>query len=389
MGLISGRATFRRVSVEVPAGTVFGEPHLEALQVHADSSQASVDGGVDVNWRAGKHILDRQFSMANVYPDHLAWDLGVTADRLPPGKLRAYYEVELQALAANNPSGFASARQKREAKEIAQERLEQEARDGRYRHTKTTPCLWDGQTSEVLLGATSSKTLDRFLNLFATSFVTPKLVTGYMVLSADSLARRFATSDQLANLVPSPFVPGANDPNYYWSLGEGDCAWLGNEFALWLWWHTEIVSDTIPLTDGSECTVMLARELQLECPHDITGREKIKHEGPTRLPEAKRAAQSGKVPRQIGMTFVHHDEQTECRLDVEAWTIAGMKVSTSDDDGDSARDRLISRFERLRGAIATLDGLYEVFVTHRVGNYWPETLGRMQRWLSREKREAA
>ena len=45
-------------------------------------------------------------------------------DKIPGDLLRAYYAVELKALSKNNPSGFASARQKREAKEIARDRLE-------------------------------------------------------------------------------------------------------------------------------------------------------------------------------------------------------------------------------------------------------------------------
>ena len=55
--------------------------------------------------------------------DTLTFDLRVDTDKIPSDLLRAYYAVELKALSKNNPSGFASARQKREAKEIARERL--------------------------------------------------------------------------------------------------------------------------------------------------------------------------------------------------------------------------------------------------------------------------
>ena len=65
----------------------------------------------------------------------------------------------------------------------------------------------------------------------------------------------------------------------------------------WLWYQTDMVSDTFALADNSEATVMLARSLTLECPRGQTGHETISSEGPTRLPESRRAIQSGKLPR--------------------------------------------------------------------------------------------
>ena len=91
-------------------------------------------------------------------------------DKLPADLLRAYYAVELKALSKNNPSGFASARQKREAKEIARDRLEQEAKDGRYRKRKCIPVLWDRLSNEVLFGATSLTQVDRLCSLFEQTF---------------------------------------------------------------------------------------------------------------------------------------------------------------------------------------------------------------------------
>ena len=60
-------------------------------------------------------------------------------DRLPGALLKAYYEADLAALSRDDPSGFASAKQKREAKESARDRLEAEAKDGRFKRRKCTP----------------------------------------------------------------------------------------------------------------------------------------------------------------------------------------------------------------------------------------------------------
>ena len=73
---------------------------------------------------------------------------------------------------------------------------------------------------------------------------------------------------------------------------------LGNEFLVWLWHTLQNDSDTIPLADGSEVAVMLAKTLTLDCPRGETGRDSLTDDAPTRLPEAFRALQSGKLPAQ-------------------------------------------------------------------------------------------
>jgi hypothetical protein len=81
--------------------------------------------------------------------------LRIDIDKIPADLLRAYYQVELEAAAANNPSGRPSARQKREAKEAARERLEEQAKDGRFRRRKAIEVLWDAQANELLFGTTA------------------------------------------------------------------------------------------------------------------------------------------------------------------------------------------------------------------------------------------
>ena len=96
--------------------------------------------------------------------------------------------------------------------------------------------------------------------------------------------------------MPSVFVPGQTH-QIAWVPDETNRDFLGNEFLLWLWFYLENVSDAVPLSDGSEVTLMVSRSLVLECPRGQTGKETISSDGPTRLPEALRAVQSGKLPR--------------------------------------------------------------------------------------------
>src|SRR5262249_37081591 len=127
--------------------------------------------GTAVGWTAGDHILDTRFELAkNIINDTLHLALRVDTQKVPADLLRAYTQVELETLAAQNSSGRPSARQKREARQIAQERLDAEAHDGRYVRRKAFPVLWDALSNEVLLGATSITALDHFLAHFSQTF---------------------------------------------------------------------------------------------------------------------------------------------------------------------------------------------------------------------------
>src|SRR5262249_22725715 len=150
MGFFSGRVTFARFRVLGPSPGLFGPEHLERLQAHAIGKQRVANSdGVEVGWTAGDHILDTQFDLAkNVVNDALHFCLRVDAQKIPADLVRAYAAVDLAALAKNNPSGIPSAKQKREARESARERIEDEAKDGRFLRRKAYPLLWDAQSNE-------------------------------------------------------------------------------------------------------------------------------------------------------------------------------------------------------------------------------------------------
>src|SRR5262245_16305438 len=128
MGFFSGRVAFPRYRVSGRAPRSFGPDYLEALAPHAAGKKrlASSDG-VEVGWTGGAHILDTRFDLAkNVVNDTLHAAFRVDSERLPADLMRAYYQTELEALTKANPSGLPSNRQKREAREAARDRLEDE-----------------------------------------------------------------------------------------------------------------------------------------------------------------------------------------------------------------------------------------------------------------------
>src|SRR5579872_5838975 len=230
MSFFSGRVTFIRFRVNCPSPRMFGPEHLERLEAHAIGKQRTASSdGVEAGWIAGDHILDTRFDLAkNIINDTLHFALRVDTNKLPSDLLRAYTQVELQALAKNNPSGLPSARQKREARDTARERLEEEAKDGRFLKRKLYPLLWDAPSNELLVGTTSVTAIDRLHTLFENTFGH-----GFELLGAGQQAFHLAQTRRqtrgIEDAKPSSFVTGAS-PEVAWILNENSRDFLGNEY---------------------------------------------------------------------------------------------------------------------------------------------------------------
>jgi hypothetical protein len=385
MGFLNGRVTFARFHVSGRRPGQFGPDHLERLAGHQIGKQkVSSADGVEVGWIAGDHILDTNFDLAkNIINDTLQFAMRIDAQKIPSDLLRAYTQVELEGVAKGNPSGHVSARQRREARANARERLEQEAKDGRYLRRKAVPVLWDSASNELFVGTTSFTAFDRLLELFQHTF-DRKLEP----LNAGAQAFRMAEARQQTRGVddanPANFVPGVTPPEIAWMPEEGSRDFFGNEFLLWLWYILDAVSDSIELVDKSEVVAMVARTLALECPRGQTGRESIQSDGPTRLPEARRAIQAGKLPRKAGLTLVRHDKQYELTLHAESLAVSSAKLPAP--EGEEERARAEERVTIFRELVETLDLLYDVFCRVRTGGDWNKELGKIQRWLQSEER---
>jgi hypothetical protein len=388
MGFFSGRVSFARFKVTGKAPRVFGPDELARLADNAAGRQrrASADG-IEIGWAAGEHILDTRFDLAkNVINDMLFFALRVDMNKLPADLLRAYYQIDLAALSAGNPSGHPSNRQKRDAKDSARDRLEHEAKDGRYLKRKAIEVVWDRLANEVYFGTTSLSQIDRLHTLFQNTFDV-----GLEAVTAGRRAFELAELHQRARGVddaePAIFIPGLSPTDVAWVLDEHSRDYVGNEFLLWLWYRLETQDDAFKLTDASEVTVMLTRTLTLECPRGQTGHETISHEGPTRLPEARRAIRAGKMPRKVGLTLVRHDTQYEFTLHAESLAIGSARLPANEEEDDRAR--LDERANQLRALIETLDLLYDAFGRVRFSGEWTKELAKMQKWLQREERRAA
>src|SRR6516165_5773704 len=173
MGFLSGRATFTRYRVGGDSPLPFGDEVLELARKHLVGRHGSAESGdgISTGWAGGDHVLDLTIDLGkNILNDALHMAIRIDADKIPGSLLRAYTQMEIQARAQMNPSGFATKAQKEEAKEAAKARAAAEAADGRFRRHNHYPLLWDGQTQTLYAGTTSSSVLERLQILFRETF---------------------------------------------------------------------------------------------------------------------------------------------------------------------------------------------------------------------------
>ncbi|HLW64226.1 MAG TPA: hypothetical protein VKS79_02830 [Gemmataceae bacterium] len=384
MGFLSGRVTFSRLRVAPPGPGIFGPDHLKALSAHAAGKQriAAADG-IEVGWAAGDHILDTRFDLAkNIINDALLFAMRVDTQKLPADLQRAYFQIELEALVGSDPEAKPSSRQKKEAKEAAMARLDQEAKDGRFVKRKHIPVMWDAKSNELLVGSTSATAIEQMQSLFERSFDI-----GFEAVTAGRLAYRLAEmrkqTRNVDDAAPSVFVPGFSPADVAWIPDQDSRDFLGNEFLLWLWYILERDEGEIKLADDSVATVLLSRSLTLECPRGQTGHETISSEGPTRLPESRRAIRAGKLPRKMGMTIVRHDSQYDLALQAEILAVGSARLPPPEEE--QVRPRHEARIDQIRHLIETLDLLYDAFGQVRCSEQWSKELGKIQKWLTTEK----
>jgi len=382
MPFLSGRVTFTRLQVSGSSPGIFGPKELEKLEkLSAGRRKIASADGVETGWTAGDHVLDTRFSLEkNIINEALLFCLRVDTQKIPAELKRAYYQIELEGMKSANDGRGPSARQKREAREAARERLEAEAKDGRFLKRKVVPVLWDARSNELLAATTSGTALDQLHSLFEQTFDRnfEPITAGKRAFDLAELRGQVRAVD---DATPTPFVPNVTPNEIAWIADDENRDFIGNEFLLWLWYVLDAESNTLKLADKSEATVMLAQTLTLECPRGQTGHETIRSEGPTRLPEAKRAIQSGKWPRKVGVTLVRHDAQYDFTLQAETLAVSGAKLPVTDEEQERAR--LEARIDQIRQLIETLDLVYDAFGRHRFSGEWSKDLPKMQKWLTK------
>ena len=386
MGFDSGALAFTRFHVVGEVSRLPDDETLEKFAALALREDEATTSEVDYGWCGPRHVYDGDFGVGNtVYNDCVHVGLRIDTNRIPSELKRAYLAMEESAAAASNPSGFATKKQKRDAKDAAKAKIEEDLASGRFRRSKIINVLWD-MPNHTLYAAVGSSAREQLIELFERTHncTLEPITSGNLALSKmESLGKRREYED----LTPTRFaaIPGDPPAEYPWTA-KGDQAkdFLGNEMLMWLWNEAGSRGGEVPLGDHA-ATVMFSRTIDLDCCYGQSGRTQLKFEVPTEMVEAMDALRSGKVVRKAGLTIALHGQLFTLNLGGEGLTIGGLKLPDVE-KADSARVLFEERITLLRDFMRGMDELFDAFLKVRAGgDAWAAHAEGMRRWISGNK----
>jgi hypothetical protein len=389
----SGSVTFRRFQVMGKSPEAVDQDMLDKLAEHAlKERDLGVPDEEEYGWSGGRHVLDATFSFENnVFADALVFGLRIDTNKVPGELKKAYTIMEEDAVAATNPSGFISKNQKRDAKEVVKQKLEEDLRSGRFRRSKLIPILWDLSTQTVYCAA-GGASLEKLMEIFERTFGLSLLP-----LSAGSLALKLLEPKghrrDYEDLKPTRFVYGPEGesqyPEYPWvAKGPEPKDFVGNEFLLWLWHEAEVRNGTIKTDNAGELAILIDKALDLDCAYGMTGKDTLRGDGPTRMPEARDAIRSGKLPRKAGMILDQGGNQFSLTFNPETFGCNGAKLPDVE-EAETPRVLFEERIALLRDLCNALDGLFATFLKLRASSSWEGQTGKLRSWIMQPAKPVA
>jgi hypothetical protein len=376
--------TFGRFAVVGEAPSRANEKLLEQLTVHALRPGEFGVEEVEYGWGGGRHIFDGEFSFENnVFADCLSFALRIDTNKVPGAVKKAYTLMEESVVAKGNPSGFISKQQKKDVRDTVRQKVDADMKAGKYRRSKLIPVLWD-LANGMVYAAAGGRNFEKLAEIFERSFKCE-----LEPLTAGSHAARILSEKgkrrEYEDFKPTRFVYGPDGEGqpaeYPWTAkGAQPKDFLGNEFLLWLWHHADARDGEISTQGVGEVALVLDRMLDLDCVFGQTGRDSLRGSGPTRMPEARDALRSGKVPRKAAMTMHAQGNQYDFTLNPEQMVLTGAKLPEVE-DADSPRVLFEERIALLRDLSGALNALYETFLGVRAGGAWDSAAGGIRKWI--------
>ena len=389
MGFASGAVSFRRYAVVGEQPEVIDQAIVDKLAEFAlkEGGEFGVPEEAEYGWSGGRHVLDGQFSFEhNVFNDALHFALRIDTNRVPSSLKKAYQIIEEEAVAATNPSGFISKSQKRDVKDVVRAKLDEDLKSGRFRRSKLVPILWDFQTRTLYTSASNAafEKLHELLERTFTLNLEPLSsgTTGLRFLEAKGKRREYEDTR------PTRFVSGpegeGQQPEYPWvAKGPQPKDFLGNEFLLWLWHEVDSRGGTIKTEEAGEVAVVLDRSLELDCAYAQTGKDTLRGDGPTRMPEARDGLRSGKLPRRVGLIIETGGKQFECTFNPETLGCSGTKMPEVE-EAEDARVVFEERISMLRDLSKGIDALFHTFLKGRASAGWENQVLTMRKWITQK-----
>ncbi|MEM6331776.1 MAG: hypothetical protein AAF823_00335 [Planctomycetota bacterium] len=401
MAFRSGRVTCSRFLALGDAPAVVHDTTLGILRdFRFRETEIGAPDEVEAGFVTGVHLLDAEFDHEkNGFGDALLFGLRIDTHRVPSDVKKAYEAIHRGAADAASPTGYASKAERREAAELAQRELRDNLAKGMYRRSKMVDVMWDLRRGQVFCGSASDSVLEQLARLMNEAFAVDMVPISAGALAGKWL-RNTGRGRDYEDLQPTAFTPPPalarvdhedagpaqpiERPVVPWVAKAIDVKdWIGNEWLTWLWWVGESAEGLIDPGDrmlADEVSFTIDKALDMDCAWDATGKQTLRGDGPSRLPEAGEALREGKWPRKLGLLLSDGEFPFELIVQGDRYTINAAKLPDAD-EAQTPRDLIEHRLHVTRRLVDLIDATFKVYVELRTSAQWPAARSEMQRWV--------
>jgi len=402
MSFTQGTLTIARLTVLGDAPKASDPSILDKLHEHRfKESDLVAPDDVEIGFGAGGHLYDDDFTYEKCcFGTKLLFAVRIDTHKAPADVKKAYRQINEEAFRKHSPTNHVSKAERSEALELANHQVGKDAAAGKFRRTKVVPVVWDLTISELWIGQASSTVHDLVARLMHESFgVTVQEFSSGMM--AKAWARKIELHRDLEYARPTSFTAPPpmsvsdddhdNDhetdtisalPSTPWTQKSVDVQdFLGNEAAIWAWYQTE-KSDEPIIVPGGEVQLVFDPVLEMECAWGVTGKQTLKGDGPTQLPEAAKALSIGKWPRKVGLLLTNQEKHWALAWQADRHVFTGIRLPEPEESISTHRELVEQRLKDAAELMKLMDGLLKEFLEHRLSPHWPRLSQEMGEWIA-------
>ncbi|MHC1742385.1 MAG: recombination-associated protein RdgC [Syntrophobacteraceae bacterium] len=369
MGLSSSTAAFVRFFVPEPTTEDFWgyvDERLKAGGFRECEGDQESSGGFTV-W---EDFFEAVFDHGSYHKaDYLAFHFRIDQRKVPPLIKKLYFRQAVEKFRAEHEGNWPSRQEKLDIQETTEKWLLSRS----FPLPSAVEVVWSPGAQSLLIGTTSSKMIDAFLEHFEKHFQVYPVPLYHVHWALNGLPLDDRRKDVLSSMVNVQSVH---------ALEEG--RFIGHEFLTWLWFFAETSHPVIAYGEGQTAEVTLGERMVLTLPSE--GKEKVVCT--TRayaLHEARTALQQGKLVDEMQVAIKAGDNDYQVTLDSSLFAFKGLKTpkQLAGSDEEDPDGRFLEKMFFLEEVTTILNTLYKKFLDLRLGSEWEsETLAQLKEWIA-------
>lgn len=369
MGLSSSTAAFVRFFVPEPTTEDFWgyvDERLKAGSFRECEGDEENSGGFAV-W---EDFFEAVFDHGSYHKaDYLAFHFRLDQRKVPPLIKKLYLRQAIEKYRAENEGKWPSRQEKLDIQETTDKWLLSRA----FPQPAAVEVVWKPAAQCLLLGTTSTKMIDAFLEQFEKHFQVYPVPLYHVHWALNALPLDDRRKDHLSSMVNVESVH---------ALEEG--RFLGHEFLTWLWFFTETTNAMVPYAEDKAAELALGERMVLTLPRE--GKEKVVCTTQAyALHEARTALQQGKMVDEMQIALKAGENDYHLTLDSALFAVKGLKTpkQLAGSDEEDPDGRFLERMFFLEDVSAILNALYKQFLDLRLSSEWDsETLSQLKQWIA-------